>query len=100
MGYRRLSDSTKKKIVREFYESGQSNRNFCESRGISSSALYRWQKLFPDTKQPQINHATPTNIASEVDFVEVSEQVGLETPINPKVVRIVTSYGATVEITL
>lgn len=89
------TEAQKRKIVSDWKESGLKRKEFCKKMGISLTALDNWRKKFEGSSA----HAEK-NGQSTIEFLELSPSADDESKATSKVLRIVSSYGAVIEVPL
>jgi transposase-like protein len=90
---KKWSDSQKKKFISDWKDSGLTRADFCKKIGVSLTGFDKWRRKFGSAediereKQPKI------------EFLELSPISDGDKTIS-KVLRIVSSYGAVIEVPL
>lgn len=93
---RSWTDAQKRKMVSDWKESGLKRTEFCKKAGISLSGLDNWRKKF-DVSNVRVEKKENQ---SKIEFLELSPSTDDEYKASLKVLRIVSSYGAVIEVPL
>ncbi len=83
------------KILNAWRQSSMTRKEFCAKHGISISALDNWRKKLEgkETQETQ-------GLNSSIELVEIPLEGGSAKPSGRQLLRIITSYGAVIEVPL
>lgn len=87
---KKWTEQQKRKILADWHESESTRADFCKKVGISVSGLDSWRRKFESPKKSKL----------KIKFVEIPSLEEVQSPTTKKILRIISSYGAVIEVPL